>query len=336
MRNGVYINFGIPTFKWSNEAKGKAAVHCVIIGFSYQQTEPNICPYLIEAPTAFIENRPKPICDVPYMLFGSMPRDGGGFILNNGEKSELLTREPLAAKWVRPYIGADEFINNRSRWCLWLVLANPVEIRQCPMVMQRIEIVRNFRASSVAAATRKFAETPTLFCQIAQPETDYIIIPSVSSEKRRYIPIGFMDKATIASNLVLIIPNAALYHFAILTSNVHMAWVRAVCGRLEMRYRYSKDIVYNNFPWPDAADEQKAEIERLAQGILDARAQFPGSSLADLYDPLTMPPELLKAHQANDRAVMKLYGFGIKETTEAACVAKLMELYQCMIAKESE
>jgi hypothetical protein len=189
------------------------------------------------------------------------------------------------------------------------------------------------RLASPKAATQKSADTPTLFQEIRQPKSDYIIIPSVSTEKRRYIPIGFMDKDTIASNLVHIIPNATLYHFGILTSNVHMAWVRAVCGRLEMRYRYSKDIVYNNFPWPNATDEQKAEIEKLAQAILDARALSSGSSLADLYDPLTMPPELLKAHQNLDRAVMKLYGFPVGKTTEADCVAALMERYRALASR---
>ena len=194
--------------------------------------------------------------------------------------------------------------------------------------MRRVEKVREFRAASKAAATRKYAETPTLFCQIAQPDSDYIIVPAVSSERRRYVPIGFMNKETIASNLVQIIPNADLYHFAILTSNVHMAWMRAVCGRLKSDYRYSKDIVYNNFPWPNPTDQQKAKIEQTAQAILDARALYPDASLADLYDETTMPPELRKAHQQNDKAVMVAYGFWGKLNSEPACVAELMKMYQ--------
>jgi hypothetical protein len=209
-------------------------------------------------------------------------------------------------------------------------------LRKMPLVAERVEKVRQMRLASPKEATRKSADTPTLFQENRQPETDYIIIPSVSSERRRYIPVGFMDKSTIASNLVLIIPNATLYHFGVITSNVHMAWVRAVCGRLEMRYRYSNDIVYNNFPWPAATDEQKAEIEKLAQGVLDARNAYPDHSLADLYDPNFMPIELLKAHQNLDRAVMKLYGFSVKETTEAGCVAKLMERYKEMTGDKNE
>jgi hypothetical protein len=205
--------------------------------------------------------------------------------------------------------------------------ANPHELKQCPTIMRRIESVRDFRANSVAAGTRKFADTPTLFCQIAQPNTDYIIVPSASSERRRYIPIGFVSNEVIASNLVFLIPDATLYHFGILTSNVHMAWMRTVCGRLKSDYRYAKDIVYNNFPWPTPTEQQKAKIEETAQAILDARSLYPDSSLADLYDEVTMPPELRKAHQANDRAVMQAYGFTIKDFTESDCVAELFKIY---------
>ena len=263
-----------------------------------------------------------------------MPRDGGGFILSDEEKDELLEKEPLAAKWIRPYVGAYEFINNKSRWCLWLVGANPHELKQCKTVMRRVESVRDFRANSVAAGTRKFAETPTLFCQIAQPDTDYIIVPSASSERRRYIPIGFVSKEVIASNLVFLIPEATLFHFGVLTSNVHMAWMRTVCGRLKSDYRYAKDIVYNNFPWPTPTDEQKAKIEQTAQAILDARALYPDCSLADLYDEVAMPPELRKAHQANDKAVMQAYGFWGKINTESACVAELMRIYKKLISEQ--
>ena len=338
----IHIDFAHRTFRWDSEAKLKARVHCVIVGFSVASNKKkkmlftserpmevsNINGYLLDAENVFIENRSIPLCDVPKMRFGSMPRDGGGFILNKEEKCALIEKEPISQKWIHLYIGAEEFINNKKRYCLWLVDAAPNELRSCKEVLRRVETVRTFRANSKAAATRKFAETPTLFCQIAQPDTDYIIIPGVSSEKRRYVPIGFMDKDTIASNLVQIIPDATLYHFGVLTSNVHMAWMRAVCGRLKSDYRYSKDIVYNNFPWPTPTDEQRAKIEETAQAILDARALYPDSSLADLYDETTMPPELRKAHQQNDKAVMRAYGFDIKTTTETTCVAELMKLYQ--------
>ncbi len=339
---GIHIDFAHRTFRWDSEAKLKAHVHCVIVGFStatysgkkilYSTDRPqiaqNINAYLLDADNVFVENRSTPLCEVPRMFFGSMPRDGGGFVLTESEKDDLIKNEPLAKKWIHLYLGADEFINNKKRYCLWLVGAAPNELRSCKEVMRRVENVKLFRASSKAAATRKFAETPTLFCQIAQPDTDYVIVPAVSSERRRYIPIGFMGKETIASNLVQIIPNANLYHFGILTSNVHMAWMRAVCGRLKSDYRYSKDVVYNNFPWPTPTDAQKAKIEQTAQAILDARALYPDASLADLYDETTMPPELRKAHQQNDKAVMVAYGFWGKLNSEPACVAELMRMYQ--------
>lgn len=343
-RYNIHIDFAYTTFVWNSEAQNQAKVHCVIIGFSgikaghrpkklfideknYKICE-QISPYLTDTPTVFISSRNAPICDVPKMRFGSMPRDGGGFILSQEERDELLRTEPLSEKWIHPYVGATEFLNNKKRYCLWLVNAEPTEINQCPTVRKRVEFVKEFRASSKAAGTRKFAKTPTLFCQIAQPNSDYIIVPKTSSGKRRYIPIGFMDKNTIASDLVFLIPNAKLYEFGVLMSNVHNSWMRLVAGRLKSDYRYSKDIVYNNFPWPDPTASQKARIERTAQGILDARALYPDSSLADLYDELTMPPELRKAHQANDRAVMEAYGFPIRGTTEASCVAALMQMYQ--------
>ncbi len=343
---GVRIQFAHRTFIWDSEATVKAHVHCVIVGFSLHNRAKkslydnnlvryveNINSYLTEAPNIFVESRTNPICDIPKIRFGSMPRDGGGFILSDEEKEELLKREPLAENWVRPYLGAYEFINNKSRWCLWMLGANPHELKQCPTVMHRIESVREFRANSVAAGTRKFADTPTLFCQIAQPNSEYIAVPKTSSEKRRYIPIGFLSKAVIASDALFLVPNATLYHFGVLTSNVHNAWMRTVCGRMKSDYRYAKDIVYNNFPWPTPTAEQKAKIEQTAQEILDARALYPDCSLADLYDEVTMPPELRKAHQANDRAVMQAYGFDVKTTTESSCVAELMKLYQALTAK---
>lgn len=347
LQAGIKIQFAHRTFIWDSEANVKAHVHCIIVGFSYvsipkkiifdgnrTKIATNINSYLTDGPNIFIESRSKPLCHVPLMRFGSMPRDGGGFILNDEERTELIKREALAEKWIHPYIGAYEFINNKSRWCLWLVGADPYELKQCPTVIKRIKSVREFRENSVAAGTRKFAATPSLFCQIAQPDSDYIVVPKVSSERRRYIPMGFLSKEVIASDLVFLIPDASLYHFGILMSNVHMAWMRAVCGRLKSDYRYSKDIVYNNFPWPTPTNEQKTKIEQTAQAILDARALSPNSSLATLYDVSTMPPELWKAHQQNDKAVMRAYGFDIKTTTETTCVAELMKLYQ-QLAEES-
>ena len=343
LENGIKIIFAHRTFIWDSEAKVKAHVHCVIVGFSYVKKGEcviydyqkrlkanNINSYLMDAPNVFVESRSKPLANVPPMRFGSMPRDGGGFILTDEEKEELIKNEPLAEKWVHPYIGAYEFINNKTRWCLWLVDANPAELKKCPTVMKRVQQIQEFRANSVAAGTRKFAATPTLFCQIAQPDSEYIVVPKVSSERRRYVPMGFLPKEVIASDLVFLIPNATLYNFGILTSNVHMAWMRAVCGRLKSDYRYAKDIVYNNFPWPTPTAEQKVRIEQTAQAILDARTKYPGCSLADLYDEATMPPELRKAHQQNDKAVMQAYGFWGKLNTETECVAELMKMYQLL------
>jgi len=327
MQRGIHINFGIRSFKWSNEAKGKATVHCVIVGFSYFRTEPNINPYLLEAPTVFIEGRSKPLCDVPNMVFGNMPNDGGNLIIEKDEYEQFIQAEPKADKFIRRFAGADEFVSSIPRYCLWLVKATPAELRSMPTVMSRVEKVREFRSSSRREGTRKKASTSTLFCEIRQPDIDYVIIPRVSSDRRRYIPMGFMNADIIASDAVQIVPGATLYHFGILTSSVHMAWTGAVCGRLGMGYRYSKDIVYNNFLWPDVTDEQKAGIALLAQKVLDARAQFPDSSLADLYDPLTMPTELLRSHQNLDRAVLKLYRLPTT-APEPAIVAALMDMYK--------
>ena len=342
-RYPITINYAYSTFVWDSEATTKAKVHCIIIGFSLYDDKKDkfiideaggttVCrhinPYLADAEDFFVESRSTPLFDVPKMRFGSMPRDGGGFVLTEEEAAELADKEPLSKKWIRPYIGATEFINKKTRYCLWMVNANPDALKKCPEVMRRINFVREFRASSKAEGTRKFAETPTVFCQIAQPDTDYIIIPKTSSGRRRYLPMGFMDKNTIASDLVFLIPDADLYHFGVLMSNVHNAWMRTVAGRLKSDYRYSKDIVYNNFPWPTVTTEQKKRIELTAQAIIDVRKSFSESSLAGLYDPNTMPPELQKAHQANDRAVMQAYGMPIKETDEASCVAWLMRLYQ--------
>ena len=340
MERGMMINFAYRTFKWTNEAPGKAAVHCVVIGFSFINTAhkyifdgkiknyaTKINPYLVDAPDIFIESRSQPLCDVPNMVFGSMPNDGGHLIIEANEYRAFLRSEPSAKKFIRRFVGAVESINNLPRYCLWLVDATQVELQSMPLVLQRIEQVRDIRSKSRAAGTRKKAKTSALFYQISQPKSKYILVPRVSSERRDYIPIGFMSPKIIASDATLTVSNATLYHFGILTSSVHMAWMRAVCGRLEMRYRYSKDIVYNNFPWPDVSDDQKTMIETLAKAVLDTRAKFPDSSLADLYDPLTMPKELLKAHQSLDRAVMKLYKFK-NDSTESSIVAALMEMYQ--------
>lgn len=346
----IHIDFAYTTFVWNSEAQSQAKVHCVIVGFSgenavqkpkmlFSNSETykycnQISPYLTDTPVTFIESRSTPLCAVPKMRFGSMPRDGGGFVLSEEERNELIQKEPLSAKWIKPYIGADEFLNNKKRFCLWLVDAEPGEISKCPTVRKRVEFVRQTRAASKAEGTRKFAETPTLFCQIAQPDSDYIIVPKTSSGRRRYIPLGFMDKDTIASDLVFLIPNAGLYEFGVLMSNVHNAWMRLVAGRLKSDYRYSKDIVYNTFVWCTPTAEQKEKIEQTAQGILDARKQYPNSTLASLYDDTLMPEKLRRAHQQNDKAVMQAYGFSIRDTTESTCVAALMKMYQQLVQAE--
>lgn len=319
----IHIDFAYRTFRWDNKAKAKAKVHCVIIGFScvedrrtkviYDESgrpeiAQNINPYLVNAPTVYVISHSKTLCDVPQIRFGSMPRDGGHFILTEEEKNTIELQEPFAKKWIKLYLGAKEFINNKKRWCLWLKNANPSELNQCEIVKTRIALVKSFRENSVAAGTRKFAQTPSVFCQIAQPDSDYIAIPKTSSSNRYYLPMGFLSSQVIASDLIFLIPNATLYHFGVLMSSAHNAWMRSVCGRLKSDYRYSKDIVYNNFPWCDPRDKQKADIEKTAQAILDARAHHPDCSLADLYNETTMPPELRKAHLANDHAVLRAYG----------------------------
>lgn len=341
-RFGIHIDFAHRTFRWDSEASSKAHVHCVIVGFSVaknpaprllfsadrpQEVE-NINAYLIDAPEVFIESRTKPLCDVPSMSSGGKPVEGGHFIFTTEEKSEFLRCEPMAEKFFKRFVGSEDFINGYERWCLWLADASPAELRGLPRIMERIEAVRDYRLTSSKAATRACAETPTRFAEIKQPFGDFLIVPEVSSEKRRYLPIGYIKDSVICSNTVRYIPNVSLYHFGVLISNVHNAWMRAVCGRLEMRYRYSNSLVYNNFPWCTPTTEQKVAIEQTAQGILNARALYPDASLADLYDEVTMPPELRKAHQNNDRAVMCAYGFDVKTTTEASCVAELMKRYQ--------
>jgi len=346
----VNIDFGYRTFKWTNEAKGKAAVHCVIIGFSVCQnnmpkiiyesdgskiTANNINAYLVDAPNVLIASRSKPICDVPVMTKGSQPSDGGYLILTTEEKNELLAKEPLSEKFIRRYIGAKDYINGEMRYCIWLNDVSFAEIKNCPLILKRIEQVKEFRLSSSAKPTVEKATTPHLFFFIAQPSSEYIIVPEVTSEKRKYIPIGFMSPNFIASSLLRIIPNTTLYHFGILTSNVHMAWMRSIAGRMKSDYRYSGSVVYHNFPWLDVTDESRKMIEKLAQSVLNARALYPNSTLADMYGENSMPfhPELVKAHRELDKAVMKLYGFG-KDMTEAEIVASLMERYKNLIIKK--
>ncbi len=291
----------------------------------------NINGYLIDAPDIYIEKRSKSICDVPPMKTGNRPADGGQLIIEADEYEEFIKREPKAIPYIKKLVGAAEFINNKKRWCLWLVNVSPNILRSLPLVMQRIEACKADRENAPDEGRKKLALTPALFRETMNPK-DYIVVPLVSSERRKYIPMGFLHEDTIPTNLLTIIPDATLYHFGILESNVHMAWMRAVCGRLEMRYRYSKDIVYNNFPWPTPTVGQQAKIEASAQAILDARALYPDSSLADLYNPTLMPRELLLAHQQNDRTVMKAYGFSTK-MTEMECVAELFRLYTKLVEK---
>jgi len=341
-RYKIQINFAYRTFRWDSEASLKAHVHCVIIGFGNEENgtkkqifdngsvslADNISPYLLNAPTVTISSRSKPICNVMPMILGNKPADGGNFILSLEEKNEILKKEPYLKKFIYRYVGAVEFINNKYRYCFWLKNATPAELKQSKELRKRLEAVREMRLNSTAAPTREKANVPHLFFFISQPETNYLIIPSTSSERRRYVPIGFMPPDIIASNSVSIIPNATLYHFGVLTSNVHMSWLRTIGGRLKSDYRYTGSIVYNTFPWCNPTEQQKANIEKTAQMILDARAKYPDCSLADLYDETTMPPELRKAHQANDKAVMLAYGFDYKTMTESECVAELMRMYQ--------
>ena len=340
---GVHIDFAHRTFRWDSEASIKAHVHCVIIGFSVakhnkdkiiftsdrHQVVNNINGYLIEAPNVFIESNKKPLCDVPNVMFGNMPNDGGFLCDYSTEDKDRIIKEYPAADIVfKRFVGATEFINNKERWCLWLKGVSPNVIRGIKPVCDAIDSVKSMRESSSREATRKLADTPMLFGEIRQPENQYIIIPRHSSENRKYIPIGFMNPDVICGDANLLMPDATLYHFGILTSNIHNAWVHSVCGRIKSDFRYSVNIVYNNFPWCNPTDEQKVKIEQTAQAILDARALYPDCLLADLYDELTMPPELRKAHQANDKAVMQAYGFWGKLNTESECVAELMKMYQ--------
>ena len=343
MEHGLHIDFAHRTFRWDSESTTKAQVHCIIVGFSKQDEKDNECllfdndkvtkvkhinAYLTAAPNIFIWSRPKPICDVPLIGIGNKPIDGGNYLFEKEEMEEFIRIEPDSAAYFHPFYGAYEFINQKPRYCLWLGDCSPAELRRMPHCLKRVEAVKEVRLASKSEGTRKIADRPTRFHVENFPTEDYIVIPEVSSEKRRYIPMGLMTPDVICSNKLRIMPNVSRYHFGVLQSNVHMAWMRAVAGRLEMRYDYSINIVYNNFPWPTPTEEQKAKIEQTAQAILDARAKYPDSSLADLYDELTMPIELRKAHQENDRAIMAAYGFPVKTMTESQCVAELFKLYQ--------
>ncbi len=357
----IHFDFAYRTFRWDSEANIKAHVHCVIIGFSCKQTDllspnglhekqrtsldvsksacykkiflnesqfieaKNINGYLIDGDNVWIENRAKPLCNVPEMVTGNRPADGGHLIIEADDYDDFIKKEPNAIKYIKKLLGAEEFLNNKKRYCLWLVGANPSEIRKMPEIMKRVEACKQDRLNG-APDRQKLADTPTLFRETFNPES-FIVVPVVSSENRRYIPFAFLTSEYICTDRIKLLPDANLYHFGVLNSNGHMAWMRAVCGRLKSDYNYSKDIVYNNFPWCNPTDEQKAKIEETAQTILDARAKYPDSSLADLYDETLMPPELRKAHQANDRAVMAAYGFNTK-MTESECVAELFKMYE--------
>ena len=341
-RDGTHIDFAHRTFRWDSEASIKAHVHCVIIGFSIAENAKqktifttdraqkvnNINAYLMDAPDVFVGSRQHPLFDVPEIGIGNKPIDGGNYLFTAEQKDEFIKTEPQSAQYFKPWYGSEEFIHQRPRYCLWLGDCSPAELRKMPQCLKRIEAVREVRLASTSAGTRKLAERPTRFHVENMPKGHYICIPEVSSERRRYVPMGYMDDSVLCSNKLRLMPEATLYHFGILQSNVHMAWMRSVCGRLKSDYDYSIKIVYNNFPWPTPTDAQKAKIEQTAQAILDARALYPDSSLADLYDELTMPPELRTAHQKNDRAVMEAYGMSIKDTTESSCVAELMRMYQ--------
>ena len=358
----MHIQFAHRTFNWSNEAKGKAAVHCVIVGFGLENRPDkviyeyenikgsahavpasNINPYLVDAPDVVLPRRSQPICAAPEIGIGNKPIDDGNYLFTTQERDTFIAKEPASAKWFRRWLGADEFLNGYERWCLWLGECPPGELRAMPEAMKRVQAVREARLGSKSPPTKKLAETPARFHVEFMPTEPFMVIPEVSSERRTYIPLGYLMPETLASNKLRLLPRATLWQFGVLHSLMHMAWTRQVCGRLESRYQYSVHIVYNNFPWPDlphSSDQNQppaptrqaqAAIETAAQAILDTRAQFPGASLADLYDPLTIPPALLKAHQKLDATVDKAYQLcGGKKSyaSDAERVAFLFERYQ--------
>lgn len=348
--DGMHFDFAYRTFRWESEMAESAQVYCVIIGFSMTPNDAppriyigkeeyievkHINAYLMNADDVFVESRTKPLCGVPEIGIGNQPIDDGNYLFTAEERDAFIKLEPQAAKYFRPFYGAQEFINNKPRYCLWLGDCSPAELRRMPHALKRVEAVRQFRLKSKRKATLKLADKPTRFQVENLPDSNYLLVPSVSSERREYVPIGFMSPAAISSNLVLIVPSAGLYHFGILTSSVHNAWLSVVCGRLGNGYRYSKDIVYNNFPWPTATEKDKAKIEATAQAILDAREAYPDSSLADLYDATAMPPDLRRAHTLNDAAVLRLYGLPA-DAPEPTIVAHLMNLYKELTAKNEK
>lgn len=343
--SGICINFAYRTFQWDSEANLKAHVHCIIVGFSLKNKTikklfsdnrmtiaQNINPYLVNAGNIFVVSRKTPISDVPKMFIGCEMKDDGNYVMSEEEKDILLSQEPQAAKFVHPYMMGKDFIARKPRYCLWLKDANPTELKRCPHVLERVKKVRDFRINCPSLDTQHYAEKPTYPVRLRyyseERTSSALALPKVSSQNRRYIPMEVINPDVIAGSKLFLIPDISLYHFGVLTSNVHMAWMRTVCGRLKSDYSYASNIVYNTFPWPEPSDKQKAQIEKTAQAILDARELYPDSSLADLYDDVAMPPELRRAHQDNDRAVMRAYGFKIKGTSESNCVAALMELYQ--------
>lgn len=351
-RRGVTIHFAHRPFPWTSESEGKARVHVAVIGFGafeperrilYDAPSPgaepvgcevrNISPYLVEGPDLVLANRTRPLCEAPEIRFGNQPIDGGHLLLDEEDRLAILSSHPEAERWIRRYVGAEDFLNGGRRYCLWLVGASMEELRAIPAIAERLKRVREFRLQSRRAATRDLANSPVLFAFRSHPNGAYLFIPAVSSERRDIIPIGFLDSATIASNAALIIPNADHYHFGVLTSEMHMAWVRQVCGRLESRYRYSNKLVYNNFPWPEnPTEKQKAAVEEAAHGVLAAREAFPDQTLADLYDPLTMPKPLREAHKKLDRAVDRCYRKQPFDT-ERQRVEYLFGLYSCLIGR---
>ena len=339
LSQSIEINFAWQSFVWDSESFEKAHVHVVVIGFATHSRKEkilyngktskivkNISPYLIDAPNTLIVSRSKPISDVPQIIMGNQAMDGGNLIIEESDYQNFIKREPNAKKFIKRYMMGNEFINNKIRYCLWLVDAMPNELRKMPLVMKRIEAVKNFRLASNDAGARKKAETPTLFREQRNPKK-FIAIPITSSENRKYIPIGYLDESVIAGNSLFMIPDAELYHFGILTSSVHMAWIKTVGAKLKSDYRYSKDIVYNNFPFPDKNFEK---ISATAEKILQIRKNYPESSLADLYDPTLMPKDLRDAHKKNDLAVMEAYGFD-KNFSESEIIAELLKLYQKLI-----
>ncbi len=344
-RFGIHIDFAHRTFRWDSEASIKAHVHCVIVGFSIgenasekvlfsnekKQVVEHINPYLVDAENVFIEKRSRPICNSEKMIYGSEPREGGYLLLSEEEKSDLLRETPAAERYIRRFVSAEDYLNDKTRYCLWFLGEDLSVARKSRIIIDRLQKCKEFRLNSKQKQAHEAADYPYLFSSPRQPVSDYLLVPIVSSENRRYIPIGYVGKEIVASNACFTVPNASLYTFGILTSNVHNAWMRAVCGRLKSDYRYSNTVVYNNFPWPTPTEAQRAKIEQTAQAILDARAMYPDCSLADLYDEVTMPPELRRAHQANDKAVMQAYGFWGKLNTETACVAELMKMYQELV-----